>query len=824
MHEYKAENIRNCLKSKRVVYIGDSTARQIFWATAKKLDPVVAENALRIAEKHRDLSFTSAGVGLEFIWDPFLNSTTLHDELLAYHDVPKAANDGTSNGNDSAALILVGAGLWHARHVEVNPLKAFKDAIDNIVPFMTHVDSATAARTASEPLLQRRGTSNLLLLAPVQVPLYESLSPSRAASIAPEKIEGMNEYLRGLSAYQGADVIWSYSRMTWQEKLAYEESGLHVVENVAGRKADLVLNLRCNAEAALFLGYPFNRTCCSNYRRLGWVQWAVLVCGLGLSPLVVLLRSRGRRDQCQARSSVLMVKLDYRRTFPLPSSGHSRALLTFFLAVCYCFYADRTQIFNKYQKYYSQRDFIAFCLAVLALGVLSIRRSILPARLESTEGVHQRVMDQPFLPRDQTEEWKGWMQFIILIYHYTGASKVPGIYEAVRLMVAAYLFMTGFGHAVFFYKKGDYSLRRTASVLVRLNLLSCVLPYVMRTDYLFYYFAPLVSFWFMVIYFTMRIGHSRNYNTAFLFSKIVASATLVNALIRVPGILEAIFLILRKTCRIHWDVTEWRFRILLDIFVVYFGMVSGILYVKISTQSSERHRPKVAFNTLQQHPFSVQVFFTILALALSLIFWALTRHSADKYEYNRWQPYVSCFPILSFVILRNLHRHLRNFHSSIFAWLGRCCLETFTLQFHTWLAGDTKGLLSTGLFGRAGMSSSGRREDFVLVTAIFLWMSWCVAHATTVLTDWIIDPSEGEPGKQSSEDGELRRGCFRLPPFGTRIALPSRNETYPAKATLASFVRHFRENLTMRLGVLLAIMWFANIVSVFTVRIRREYD
>ena len=152
--------------------------------------------------------------------------------------------------------------------------------------------------------------------------------------------------------------------------------------------------------------------------------------------------------------------------------------------MCYCFFADRTQTFNKAQKRFSLHVFKTFCWITVLLGILSLRRSA--ASRTSKETTIDRRPDQPFLSRAQSDEWKGWMQFVILIYHYTGASKVLWIYEVIRSFVASYLFMTGFGHTVYFYTKDDYSFRRFASVLVRLNMLSFLLPYITRTDYLFY--------------------------------------------------------------------------------------------------------------------------------------------------------------------------------------------------------------------------------------------------------------------------------------------------------------------------------------------------
>ena len=62
-----------------------------------------------------------------------------------------------------------------------------------------------------------------------------------------------------------------------------------------------------------------------------------------------------------------------------------------------------------------------------------------------------------------------------------------------RVCPTSYLFMTGFGHTVYFLKKDDFSFKRVTATMLRLNLLNVILAYAMGNDWLLYYFAPLVS-------------------------------------------------------------------------------------------------------------------------------------------------------------------------------------------------------------------------------------------------------------------------------------------------------------------------------------------
>ena len=775
LRHYNARDIGQCLKGRQIRFIGDSTIRQIFWATAAKLDAQQAYVDQHRLVKHNDLAFKKDEVSVFFKWDPYLNSTSL-----------SAMITGKDSLGVTAAVTVVGGGLWHARYLKDAGLTQWKKSIGNITGFFS--GGSDIGMLLHQPLR---------VLSPVQIPLYEALSDERRRSINPSVIESMNTHLVDLySQQQRVQVPWAFTRMLDQQPAAYDLSGLHQSISMAEHFVDILLNLRCNALLSTETLYPMDMTCCSSYAERNRMQKLVLLLSVTLVGVGTLLYP--------IKTPNLSTRL-----FSL-SPPLWKAFGVVGMALVYAFYADRTQLFEKAQKQYSYTDFKALLAAAFLVGLLTVRRS---GDLTHQGTAAYNRSNQSFLSRDQSDEWKGWMQIIILAYHYTGASKVLVIYQFIRLLVASYLFLTGFGHTVFYIKKPDYSLRRFALVIVRLNLLSILLPYVMRTDYLLYYFAPLTSFFYLMVFMTMYLGHRRNHDIRWLTGKIMICAAITNVMVGESLFFGTIFNVLERTCNIHWNLHEWRFRVQLDGFIVFAGMLSGAVFLKmtaiLSTENESSLDPASRF--CKRHFNRIRITAIIFAFVTLPVFYVFASTAINKYVYNYWVPYTSVFPILSFIILRNSTQTLRHYHSAAFAFIGKISLETFTLQFHIWLAGDTKGLLRTGLLDRW----CGSWADMALLTVLFLWLANNVSHATQVITNHVVDP-DAMKDKEHVWQPEMR-DAIQPQTHEKDVLMVEPSKTAGISGRTARWIsllkRPLAADLRIRLVLIALILWVLNWVS-----------
>jgi hypothetical protein len=253
-----------------------------------------------------------------------------------------------------------------------------------------------------------------------------------------------------------------------------------------------------------------------------------------------------------------------------------------------------------------------------------------------------------------------------------------------------------------------------------MNLFTILLTYTMNTDYISYYFTPLVSMWYIVIYLTMVVGAQFNDRTLLVLCKILASAAFMTWFMK-GSLLRLSFDTLHRFCGIRWSSDEWSFRVNLDLWIVYVGMLAAIAVIKVREYRLTDH--------LHWH----LVIKTSIGISAAIILWffAFELYQESKYTYNAWHPYISFLPILAFTILRNSNPILRSATSRAFAFIGKCSLETFVIQFHFWLAGDTKGILLVV------PGTRWRPINFIVITVMFIYLSDRVAHAATQMTNYI---------------------------------------------------------------------------------------
>jgi N-acetylneuraminate 9-O-acetyltransferase len=243
----------------------------------------------------------------------------------------------------------------------------------------------------------------------------------------------------------------------------------------------------------------------------------------------------------------------------------------------------------------------------------------------------------------------------------------------------------------------------------------------MNTDYISYYFSPLVSMWYLIVYATMAVGAQFNERTPVLVVKIIVSMAIVTYFMSQMWLLQTLFDFLERVCGIRWSAREWNFRVSLDLWIVYFGMFAAIAVIKIHEHRLTDH---------QYWPSAVKA--AIVTSGVVMVwFFVFELLQESKFKYNLWHPYVSFLPVASFAVLRNATPVLRSASSRAFAFIGTCSLETFIIQYHFWLAGDTKGVLLVI------PGTRWRPVNFVLTSIMFVYVSHRVAQASGEITTWI---------------------------------------------------------------------------------------
>ena len=320
--------------------------------------------------------------------------------------------------------------------------------------------------------------------------------------------------------------------------------------------------------------------------------------------------------------------------------------------------------------------------------------------------------DNDILNIHQSLELKGFMTICFLCYQFTNAHSynymeeivekhgeierenvtessdgVNYYYNISRICVTAFLFLTGYGHAMFFYHQKDYSLARLIQVIFRINFSGMILCLALGKPYIFYTACWLHTYFFLLIYITMKFRSERNYTTHGLRLKMALLAFVIFLFWDCDSKLWSAHIILFGSSKQSVDgapygqLWEFYFRGHLHHWAAFLGMlfatnhpVTSLLIRKLEAIGSPS---EILFKTI-----------TGVLLTITATIWVLGPFDSTKFIYNATNPYFGSLPVLFFIYFRNLTPMLRDHHVQVFKKVGVYSLEIYLLHHHLFIAED----------------------------------------------------------------------------------------------------------------------------------------
>jgi len=404
---------------------------------------------------------------------------------------------------------------------------------------------------------------------------------------------------------------------------------------------------------------------------------------------------------------------------PLRAGAELAAILAFM------YFCDRTSAIENGKKIYHPHNFWRLWALICIAALFTMRT----------------LKDTKPMQREQTDEWKGWMQIMFVLYHYF---KEHEVYNAIRIYIAAYVWMTGYGNQFLYVRGKSFTVRRTLQMLFRLNFMSFCVCVLLNNEYMLYYICGMHTFFTVVVALALYVKNEFNGSKKALYMKVAVTFVMTLLIYDGPEIvfrgLFGTLPIIRSLFAFHDPVHpeftnemhEWHFRSGLDRFIWIFGMICALHFPDCEAQLE-----KLEAMSKYRRAMCKACIVSIGLLALGV--WWQYVFSQNKFAYNKLHPYTSFIPIVVYLVFRNLFEPLRQKYLFLFAYLGKYTLETYIMQFHVWM--KTTGINGSPKHLLVWIPEGTPYQYWInlaISTAIYIFVSIRFFHVTLVLKDALI--------------------------------------------------------------------------------------